>query len=199
MTASRAARMFRSRVTAVRTWLAVRDLRRTAGNGVLRAPGTRRCTTRDRRHGIRVRQESLDVGRTDARVVVEHDGRREVAPSNPNRPDGSAACRLYEGGRGVNRRSRCSFSGRAGWVVGVSGAHLSIAPWCRGSGVMGGSFRWRISKESRQAARRQGAPAGAKGWLRVSMCQKASASLRERSIWATLGPRWRPRRFLVRA
>src|SRR5215210_3387659 len=56
----------------------------------------------------------------------------------------------------------------------------------------------RISKESRQAARRKRAPAGAKGWLRVSMCQIASVSFLERSIWATLGPRWRPRRFLVR-
>ena len=61
---------------------------------------------------------------------------------------------------------------------------------------MGGSLRRRNSKESRQAARRKRAPAGAKGWLRVSMCQIASVSLRERSIWATLGPRWRPRRLL---
>ena len=51
---------------------------------------------------------------------------------------------------------------------------------------MGGSLRRRISKESRQAARRKPAPAGAKGSLRVSMCQIASVSLRERSIWATL-------------
>ena len=41
-----------------------------------------------------------------------------------------------------------------------------------------GSFRRRISKESRQAARRKPAPAGANGWLRVSMCQIASVSLR---------------------
>ncbi len=63
----------------------------------------------------------------------------------------------------------------------------------------GSSLRWRISIENRQAARRKGAPAGAKGWLRVSMCQIASASFLERSIWATFGPRWRPRRFLVRS
>ena len=68
----------------------------------------------------------------------------------------------------------------------------------RGPCEMGGSLRRRISKESRQAARRKRAPAGAKGSLRVSMCQIASVSFRERSIWATLGPRWRPRRLLVR-
>jgi hypothetical protein len=54
----------------------------------------------------------------------------------------------------------------------------------------------RISKESRHAARRQEAPAGAKGWWRVSMCQIASVSLRDRSMWATLGPRWRPKAAL---
>src|SRR5438034_10287168 len=49
----------------------------------------------------------------------------------------------------------------------------------------------------RQAARGSVAPAGAKGWSRVSMCQIASASLRARSIWATLAPRCLPRRALV--
>ena len=87
--------------------------------------------------------------------------------------------------------------GFSGGVVVVSGAHVSIAPAAWGLGEMGGSFRRRISKESRQAARRQRAPAGAKGSLRVSMCQIASVSFLERSIWATLGPRWRPRRRLV--
>ena len=62
----------------------------------------------------------------------------------------------------------------------------------------GRSLQWRISGESRQAARRTGAPAGAKGWLRVSMCQIASVSFLAMSIWATLAPRWRPRRFLLR-
>ena len=61
-----------------------------------------------------------------------------------------------------------------------------------------GSLRWRSSKMGCQAARRKMAPAGAKGWLRVSMYQIASVSWRARSICATLGPRWRPRRRRVR-
>jgi len=59
-------------------------------------------------------------------------------------------------------------------------------------------LRWRNSGMGCQAARRIVAPAGAKGWLRVSMYQIASASRRERSICATLGPRWRPWRRLSR-
>jgi hypothetical protein len=51
------------------------------------------------------------------------------------------------------------------------------------------TLRWRISKKGCQAARRNAAPAGAKGWLRVSMYQIASVSLRARSICATLAPR----------
>jgi hypothetical protein len=47
---------------------------------------------------------------------------------------------------------------------------------------MGGSLRRRNSKEGRQAARRKAAPAGAKGWLRVSTCQIASVSFLERSV-----------------
>src|SRR6188472_3082896 len=60
------------------------------------------------------------------------------------------------------------------------------------------TLRWRISKTGCQAARRNVAPAGANGWLRVSMYQIASVSFLARSIWATLAPRWRPRRRLVR-
>src|ERR687897_1648463 len=52
--------------------------------------------------------------------------------------------------------------------------------------------------KDRQAARGSVAPAGAKGWLRVSMCQIASASRRARSTWATLAPRCLPSRCLVR-
>src|SRR5689334_2226270 len=87
-----------------------------------------------------------------------------------------------EGGRGVKCGLRC-WLGPPGALVVASGAQVSIAPWVWGSGEMGGVLRRRISKESRQAARRKPAPAGAKGWLRVSMCQIASVSLRERSIW----------------
>ena len=48
------------------------------------------------------------------------------------------------------------------------------------------------------AARGFAAPAGAKGWLVVSMCQIASASWRARSIRAILAPRCLPRRARVR-
>jgi len=61
-----------------------------------------------------------------------------------------------------------------------------------------GSLRWRSSKMGCQAARRKMAPAGVNGWLRVSMYQIAWVSWRARSICATLGPRWRPRRRRVR-
>jgi hypothetical protein len=55
-------------------------------------------------------------------------------------------------------------------------------------------------QKGRQAARRRAAPpaAGLKGWLVVSMCQIASVSLLAMSICATLAPRWRPRRALLR-
>jgi hypothetical protein len=43
-----------------------------------------------------------------------------------------------------------------------------------------------------QAARRKAAPRGAKGWLRVSMCQIAWTRRRAMSIWATLAPRCFP-------
>src|SRR6266508_2688876 len=49
----------------------------------------------------------------------------------------------------------------------------------------------------RQAARGSVAPLGAKGWLRLSMCQIASARRRARSIWATLAPRCLPMRAFV--
>src|SRR5689334_25412151 len=69
-----------------------------------------------------------------------------------------------------------------------------------GPGGMGGaSLRWRNSFGGpQQGARDYAAPAGAKGRLVDSMCQIASASRRARSTWATLGPRWRPSRVLVR-
>lgn len=54
---------------------------------------------------------------------------------------------------------------------------------------MGASLRWRISERAVYAARAGVAPAGAKGWLRVSMCQIASARRRAMSTWATLAPR----------
>jgi hypothetical protein len=51
--------------------------------------------------------------------------------------------------------------------------------------------------KDRQAARGSVAPLGAKGWLRLSMCQIASDSRRARSIWATLAPRCLPMRAFV--
>ena len=106
------------------------------------------------------------------------------------------AHRLYERGRVSSGVGRGWLGPAGGWWW--RAALMSLSPLRVGDcAKWEGSFRRRISKESRQAARRKPAPAGAKGWLRVSMCQIASVSLRESSIWATLGPRWRPRRRLV--
>jgi hypothetical protein len=110
-----------------------------------------------------------------------------------------ASCRehrLYEGGRVVNGAGGGRVRARAR-VGGERRSCLYRPVGSRGLGVIGGLVRRCMSIVSRQAARRKGAPAGAKGSLRVSMCQIASVSRRERSIWATLGPRWRPRRRLV--
>jgi hypothetical protein len=74
-----------------------------------------------------------------------------------------SALRLYEGGVGVNR----PWLGAAGGLWVSSGAHVSIAQSALGSGLIGVLVRWCMSKMSRQAARRKGAPAGAKGWFWV--------------------------------
>ena len=66
-----------------------------------------------------------------------------------------------------------------------------------GSGWMGASLPVAHLLKGRQATRGFAAPAGAKGWSRVSMCQIASVSWRARSIWATLAPRCLPSRCLV--
>src|SRR6266480_824200 len=68
--------------------------------------------------------------------------------------------------------------------------------------LMGGHGRWEFAPvahllRDRQAARGSVAPLGAKGWLRVSMCQIASVSRRARSICATLAPRCLPMRAFV--
>ena len=81
------------------------------------------------------------------------------------------------------------------WVS--SGAHVSIAPSGRGDLA---ESEWLVrrcmSEESRQAARRKGAPAGAKGWLRVSMCQIASVSLRGEVDLGDLGAALAAQAFL---
>jgi hypothetical protein len=94
--------------------------------------------------------------------------------------------------------------GRARWFMelvrswGVERGSSLYRLFGRGLGGMGGSLRWRISLTDRHAARGFVAPAGAKGWLRVSMCQIASLSLRARSTWATFGPRCLPSLVFVR-
>jgi len=74
------------------------------------------------------------------------------------------------------------------WVW--SGAHVSIAPSvCWDLTESERLVRRCMSKMSRQAARRRGAPAGAKGWLVVSVCQTASVSVgrgRSGRPWAAL-------------
>ncbi len=79
-----------------------------------------------------------------------------------------------------------------------SGAHLCIASSDFEGQVSSETLRWRNCIRGCQAARRNEAPAEAKGWLRVSMYRIASVSFWARSICATLAARWRPRRRLVR-
>jgi hypothetical protein len=99
---------------------------------------------------------------------------------------------------GLSMALAAAWLGAAGGLGVSSGAHVSIAPSVCGDLAKSERLVRRcMSKMSRQAARRKGAPVGAKGWFRVSMCQIASVSLRASSIWATLGPRWRPSRRLV--
>src|SRR4029450_1177877 len=81
------------------------------------------------------------------------------------------------------------------WPVG--GARLSIASWLEEQ--VARSSGWPSSDEGRQATRALvGGLAGANGWERVSMDQLASVSWRATSTRATLAPRWRPSRCLVR-
>jgi hypothetical protein len=96
-----------------------------------------------------------------------------------------------------NRRPPLYEGGRRSVRLVLSGAHLSIASWAGGSGWMGASLLVVHLLMGRQAARGSAAPAGAKGWSRVSMCQIASARRRARSTWATLAPRCLPSRCLV--
>jgi hypothetical protein len=115
--------------------------------------------------------------------------------------DDTLGPRLYERGLVVKCGVGSGWLGSLGGVVVRSGAHLSIASSTGGPGDMGGRLRGRKSEEGRQAARRKAAPpgVGAKGWLRVSMCQIASVSFLAMSIWATLAPRCLPSRCLLRS
>jgi hypothetical protein len=92
------------------------------------------------------------------------------------------SCRPVMAGAGVVGGEQCSSLYR---LLGEDKAGLELAPVAH------------LLKD-RQSARGSVAPAGAKGWSRVSMCQIASASRRARSTWATLAPRCLPTRALVR-
>jgi hypothetical protein len=105
---------------------------------------------------------------------------------------------LYEGGPWVKWLVGIAQLGRVLWLCGLSGAHLSIASWVGRIRLDGRLAPVAHLLRGRQAARGHVAPAGAKGWLRVSMCQIASASRRARSTWATRAPRCLPRRVFVR-
>ena len=67
-----------------------------------------------------------------------------------------------------------------------------------GQGQVGGCAGGPIPYRGRQATSCIAGPAGAKGSFLVSTCQMASDSWRAMSTRATLAPRWRPRRCLVR-
>ena len=64
----------------------------------------------------------------------------------------------------------------SGWVVEPGGSTL-YRLLLGGPRALVASLRWRISTTAVHAARDGVAPAGAKGWLRVSMCQIASADV----------------------
>src|SRR5215207_909717 len=104
---------------------------------------------------------------------------------------------LYEEGRCVKSSVVVSPSqggrGGGGWRAVL----ISLSP-----PRVGGHGRWECAPvaqllRDRQAARGSVAPLGAKGWLRVSMCQIASVSRRARSICATLAPRCLPMRAFM--
>ena len=188
-----------------------------------RSPGEAATTAARKRRASAVacghRQPRLRRRRAYPR---EHEGRCRAAPHERPAP------RLYERGPVVNPRASAgrSVAARGGrptawtpaelrpdvgcwrplWTAGGlvvvwSGAHVSIASSSSRTRCYRGSLRRRMSKKDCQAVRREMAPAGAKGlngWLRVSMYQIASVSLRASSICATFAPRWRPRRRLVR-
>jgi len=64
---------------------------------------------------------------------------------------------------------------------------------------MGGCSGGPIPGEGRHATSLIAGPAGAKGSFFVRTCNMASESWRAMSTRATLAPRWRPRRCLVRS
>src|ERR671929_503756 len=99
---------------------------------------------------------------------------------------------MGEGVAGVRGR------GVVGGVERCSSLYRVLGGWAGMTRLDGGLASVAQLNEGLQEARGGAAPAGEKGWLRVSMCQIASARWRAMSIWATLAPRWRPRRCLLR-
>ncbi len=101
---------------------------------------------------------------------------------------------LYEEGPVSTSKPRGCSRLDGGWR-----SHLSIASLKKDQARSGTRSGSAISHEGRHATRDSRAPAGAKGWLRVSMCQIASARKRATSTRATLGPRCLPSRLLLRS
>ena len=125
---------------------------------------------------------SMNEGPLSSPLVLRRDGAcvREVVARRHG-------CRRSPGRTGC-RRILWAAGGVAGW----SGAHLSIASSTSRTRCDRCSLRRRNSKMDCHAVRAKMAPAGAKGlngWLRVSMYQIASVSLRASSICATFAPR----------
>jgi hypothetical protein len=125
-------------------------------------------------------------------------GGAPAAAQRRGRRPGRARNRRHDESAGEPERARVSGGGRAS---GRGAALISLSP------PQGARTRWdgrgfapvaQLIRGPSTGARDYAAPAGAKGLLVVSMCQIASASRRARSTWATLGPRWRPSRVLVR-
>src|SRR5215207_3780839 len=132
----------------------------------------------------------------EARQDVEVD-LVDQARSRSGVPDSNRRPPLYEEGRCVKSSVVVSPSqggrGGGGWRAVL----ISLSP-----PRVGGHGRWEFAPvaqllRDRQAARGSVAPLGAKGWLRVSMCQIASVSRRARSICATLAPRCLPMRAFM--
>ena len=195
-----------------------RELQRVEGR-LRRAPGLQGDATLDERH---VDVEDVVEGEEEARPEDPDEEERErpdVDPVETGEDRGRgvpSAC----AGVGVAREARAllllgvrrplsmkegglsSGSGSVGHGPrvsrGVRAGLNSLSPPRGRTRWYGSSLRWRISVRAVYAARAGVAPAGAKGWLRVSMCQIASARRRAMSTWATLAPRCLPSRALLR-
>jgi hypothetical protein len=127
------------------------------------------------RPDVRPRQTARAALGCVERLAVYAESRRAGGP------DATHAARLYEEGRLV----KCGVGGVVRARVWGGGGERRSSLYC----LLGGRTRRHGRpaagaqvRKGRQAARRKAAPpaAGAKGWLRVSMCQIASVSRRRR-------------------